>query len=328
MDPTAALASDARSLDALRTRASGDPRGALRDATRQFEALFVREVLKSMRAAIPESGLTTGTGHQVYQDMLDSQLAQSLAGRPGGLAQVLLSQLERQLAGRAAPSSPAALDAGATGPAAGPANVAAARPARATPAAPTNEARVSMTGVLPSALRRALGDERVATPQTESASATPQAQFVRAMWPHALAAQRSTGVRAELVVGQAALESGWGRSEMRHADGSPSHNLFGIKAGSSWKGATVDVVTTEYVDGEARKQVERFRAYGSYAEAFADWASLVGSNPRYSRVAGSGGSVQSFADGLQKAGYATDPAYSEKLQRVIEKTIALRRVIS
>jgi flagellar protein FlgJ len=149
------------------------------------------------------------------------------------------------------------------------------------------------------------------------ASASPAASdFVNKIWPYAAEASRSTGIPATFLVAQAALETGWGRSEPRRADGQPSYNVFGIKAGRSWTGPTVEATTTEYVDGSAQRQVERFRAYGSYAEAFADYANLIATSSRYAAVVGTADAA-SFARGLQKAGYASDPAYADKLTRII-----------
>jgi flagellar protein FlgJ len=112
------------------------------------------------------------------------------------------------------------------------------------------------------------------------------------------------------------LESGWGKAEPRFADGRPSYNLFGIKAGSAWNGAVVLARTTEYVNGMARSRLESFRAYPSYAAAFRDYAALLSGNPRYADVLGSADAA-GFARGLQRAGYATDPHYAGKLQRII-----------
>jgi len=140
------------------------------------------------------------------------------------------------------------------------------------------------------------------------------------MWPHAKTAEKSTGLPAAWVVGQAALESGWGQRDIRDAQGLPSHNLFGVKAGRGWKGRTVASVTTEYVDGVARKSVEMFRRYDSYAEAFADWASLMAANPRYRAVV-EARSAREFAEGLEKGGYATDPAYGTKLKQTIGRLL-------
>jgi flagellar protein FlgJ len=129
-------------------------------------------------------------------------------------------------------------------------------------------------------------------------------------------ASRATGVPAHLILGQAALESGWGRHEIKMPDGSSSHNLFGIKAGRDWNGKVAEVTTTEYHNGVATRQVARFRAYDSYAESFRDYASFLSSNPRYAAVIGQR-DARAFAQGLQQAGYATDPNYADKLAGVI-----------
>jgi len=151
--------------------------------------------------------------------------------------------------------------------------------------------------------------------QAEGAPASPK-EYVDRVWPHAVEASRSTGIPPQFLVAHSALESGWGQSEIKRADGSPSYNVFGIKAGKSWTGPTVEATTTEYVNGVAQTSVERFRAYGSYAEAFRDYAGLLRNNARFSGVIGSqDGTV--FARGLQQAGYATDPVYADKLSRII-----------
>lgn len=133
------------------------------------------------------------------------------------------------------------------------------------------------------------------------------------------AASAATGIPAKFMLAQAALETGWGRRDIRHADGSTSHNLFGVKAGKGWHGPVAEVMTTEYVDGIAQRRVEKFRAYGSYAEAFADYARLLTQSPRYRHVLTSGTDAAGFAQGLQRAGYATDQLYADKLRRVIAR---------
>lgn len=166
---------------------------------------------------------------------------------------------------------------------------------------------------------RQLGPQQspAATPAPAAASyGSDRQSFVQRMLPHAEQASRKTGVPADFIMGQAALESGWGRHEIRQADGSSSHNLFGIKAGADWQGKVAAVTTTEYHDGTATRQVERFRAYDSYAEGFEDYARLLRDNPRYAGVQGQQDAAQ-FAQSLQQAGYATDPDYADKLGRVI-----------
>jgi len=150
--------------------------------------------------------------------------------------------------------------------------------------------------------------------------------FANRMWPHAVEASRSTGIPARFIVAQAALESGWGRAEIRNADGTSSYNVFGIKAGRGWSGPVAEAATLEYVNGAPGRSVERFRSYGSYGEAFLDFARLLRSEPRYAAVIADGRDLHAFAHGLAKAGYATDPAYAEKLLRIINGP-ALRQAL-
>jgi len=143
------------------------------------------------------------------------------------------------------------------------------------------------------------------------------AAFVDKIWSQAVDAAQSIGIPPHFLVGHAALESGWGQREIKGADGSNSHNLFGIKAGAGWKGAVVEAATTEYVNGVPQKSVERFRAYPSYADGFRDYAELLRNNPRYAPMFGQSLDAAGFAQGLQKAGYATDPLYADKLERIL-----------
>jgi peptidoglycan hydrolase FlgJ len=138
------------------------------------------------------------------------------------------------------------------------------------------------------------------------------------MGPSAQAASAASGVPAPLILAQAALESGWGKREIRADDGTQSFNLFGIKADRGWKGPVVEITTTEYVDGEPQKVRAKFRAYASYDEAFADYASFITRNPRYANVLATDDPAQA-AHGLQRAGYATDPQYGHKLVRIMQK---------
>ena len=296
-DLGASLALDAHSLDALRLQAKQDPQQALKGVAQQFEAVFLQTMLKSMRDATPQDGPLDSEQTRMYTTMLDQQLAQSLSARGIGLADVMLRQLTR--------NSAAALNAGVNVPGAG-VNV---------PGAGVN---VSGAGLSLQGAGASVQGANVSTsPAAIEAAAPGQAgDFLARMKDHALAASDATGIPARFLLGQAALESGWGKREIRGSDGAPSYNLFGIKAGRDWKGATVDVLTTEYVDGTPRKLTQKFRAYGSYAESFRDYATLMQNSPRYAEVLrqrdGAG-----FAQSLQRAGYATDPRYAEKLTNIL-----------
>lgn len=279
------LAADVRSLDAIRERAQSDPRTAVKAAAREFEALFMQELLKSMRATTSGGGMMGGgAGEELATGMLDQQYASQLTGMPGGLAQALERQLER-----------------AMGLAPGPIPVTVDRRANPLPA-PVDQ---------PS--------DRVPRIPEKGAAA-----FVQQHTQSAQAAEAATGIPAVFMVAQAAHESGWGRREILHADGSPSHNLFGIKAGPGWNGPVAEITTTEYIGGVARKVTAKFRAYASYAESFADYARLMTNSPRYAAVT-QADTPREFAQGLQRAGYATDPAYADKLTAVINTTLRLQR---
>jgi flagellar protein FlgJ len=245
----------------------------------------------------------------MYTGMLDQQIATRISQSGTGLADVIVRQLTRHLPGAAV--APAGAPA-ASAPSA---------------AAPTAAARaLSHYGEMARTARAAAASATDASTAAPLPGATDaQRNFVTRHWDAALAAQRATGIPAQHVIGQAALESGWGKGEIRGADGLPSFNLFGIKATGGWQGRTVEVVTSEYEGGVAKKVVEKFRAYNNYSEAFRDWAQLLASNPRYAPVLAQGRDPQAFAAGLQRAGYATDPAYGDKLARVIASVgVALR----
>jgi peptidoglycan hydrolase FlgJ len=284
--PSVGLSTDTRSMDALRASAARDPKAAIREAAKQFEALFMQQLMKSMREASMSSGMLDNAGTQMGTEMLDAQFSTKMTGAPGGLADAIARQLERQMGIQTLPAA-------------------------TTPAAPP-PAAVPATGG--------------ATPAPAKVSQS-QSDFLQTHLDAALAAQASSGIPAPFMMAQAAHESGWGRREIRHADGSSSHNLFGIKAGASWKGPVAEITTTEFVDGVAQKVTAKFRAYGSYAESFADYAKLMKDSPRYAPVLASAGSAQDFARGLQRAGYATDPAYADKLTRTINTTLRLQRAV-
>ena len=277
---TNGLAADARSLDALKLAAGGNDPKATREAAKQFESMFMRELIKSMREATMKSGLMDSDGEKLGTDLLDQQFAVQLSGMPGGLTDAITRQLTQQMGG-----------AGGTGTAGG--------------------ARSMST--------LSLGGSSATNPSTNQTSFVSQ---------HGDAAQRvaqATGIPASFMIGQAGHETGWGRSEIRHADGSNSFNLFGIKATGSWTGKTADITTTEYIDGEPRKVTAKFRAYGSYEESFRDYARLISESPRYAQARASTGSATAYASELQRAGYATDPAYAAKLSRAINTTLQLQR---
>lgn len=279
---------DPRSLNGLKLAARDNSPEAVKAAAKQFEAMFLQIVLKTMREAAPSDSMMDSDATRFYQGLYDQQLAGVMAQRGGvGLA----AALERQMLGIANPVPPSYdLKPGVQTPGALPQSGAATD-------ATAQVAQQPASGTVPS-------------------PSNDQRSFVEKLWPQAQEAARQLGVPPHFLVAQAALETGWGKGEIRAANGQPSYNLFNIKATKDWTGPTVDTVTTEYVNGVAQTSVERFRAYGSYAESFQDFVRLMQSSPRYAKVAGNT-DASSFARALQSGGYATDPAYADKLTRVI-----------
>ncbi|MGR9053199.1 MAG: flagellar assembly peptidoglycan hydrolase FlgJ, partial [Gammaproteobacteria bacterium] len=145
---------------------------------------------------------------------------------------------------------------------------------------------------------------------------TSSEQFVEQLYGEAERAAAQLGVEPKLLLAQAALETGWGRSVINKQDGGGSFNLFNIKAGASWQGDRVQVATLEFDHGVADKQTASFRSYASFRESFDDYVHLLKNNPRYSRALEHAGDPERYLNELQQAGYATDPAYAEKIMAV------------
>jgi peptidoglycan hydrolase FlgJ len=288
---TQALAGDANQLASLRSRAAADPKTAAREVAKQFEALFMRELLKSMREATPATGLFDNQATKLGQEMLDAQIVTQVSGGQGSLTALIAKQLERQMGAGVGDMVKQAIT-----------------PDR------TSASGTSSPGAFVTATR--------SSPRIPEQRA---ADFLAQHRTAAQAAQAATGIPANFMLAQAAHESGWGQREIQRADGASSHNLFGIKAGAGWTGAVAEVTTTEYVGGQPHKMVQRFRAYASADEAFADYARLMRESPRYQGVIAAGADARGFAQNLQRAGYATDPQYAAKLERVIETTNRLQR---
>jgi len=303
-DQSGKLALDTKSLSNLKASAAAGSPAALRGAATQFEAMFVNMMLKSMREATPQDGMTDSETTKTFTGMLDGQLSQTMAKRGMGLADMLVRQMSSQAA------NAQALAIGNDGAGAGSTGQGATAGLPGMP---------SLTDPLNNAAPKAI----VNPTSTGNASQAPHVRsFQEKLAAHADEASAATGVPAKFMLGQAALESGWGKREIKNADGSTSHNLFGMKAGPNWTGKTTTAVTTEYVNGTPVTRREKFRAYDSYADSFKDYAKVIANNPRYEKVMASGGDAAKFAQGLQKAGYATDPHYATKLTRIIRNSLA------
>lgn len=283
------LVADPTQLAALKRDARAQTPESLREAARQFEAVFTNMLLKSMRDATPKDSLFGSEQQDFYADLFDQQLAASLSqGKGLGLGDLLVRQL---------------MQGGSVGATADDA-----------PAASAAEASSSALEAQPLTLDRM----RLPVARAEARAATPadRQAFIDSIRPVAEQAARRLGVAPEALVAQAALETGWGRGVPARADGSCSNNLFGIKAGGRWKGPAAEVLTTEYDDKTPRRELASFRAYASPADSVRDYADLLAGSPRYAAALGTGRDIEAFGRALQAGGYATDPEYANKLVQV------------
>jgi flagellar protein FlgJ len=317
-DLTQRFALDVQGFAKLSAQAKASPQAGMKMAAQQFDAVFTQMMLKSMRDATPQDGPFDSHDSATFTSMMDQQLSQQMSQKGIGVADAMLKQLMRnqgmQVGGGAGGAGGLAGMANALGGGSG-----------------GDEGQTAALNALARAYGNAQANGQLAmgkgysansalTPPLKGDGSSPKVDaFVDKLAAPAQAASAATGIPARFIIGQAALESGWGKSEIRKADGSTSHNVFGIKATKEWTGKTVSTVTTEYVNGKPQRTVEKFRAYDSYQEAMTDYASMLKGNPRYAQVINSAHDVKGFANGMQRAGYATDPHYAKKLMSIMQK---------
>jgi len=327
---------DLNSLQSLNHISKTDKEGALDAAAKHFESIFVSMMIKGMRdanKAFSEGNMLQSNESDFYQQMFDSQLAVSLAtGKGIGLADVI----KRQLSKEASPNltiEAGGLPLDGTGqkkygledyarqPFVSPLKVSEIQNAvdkidQTLESLPLDKlAKVD----LPQASRQAL---------TEDAALdfTSPEKFIESLYPYAKSVERETGIDARLMLAQSALETGWGQHQINKGDGTPSFNLFGIKAQQGWDGDAAEILTTEYRGGLAMKERASFRAYDSYSDSFKDYANFLKSNDRYQNALEHTDNPKEFAYALQDSGYATDPDYANKINRIMDRYIGLDAV--
>ncbi len=309
---------DVQGLQGIKQLAKTDRQQAIAEVGRQFESMLVQIMMKNMRSAtevLGEGNFLSSQQVSFYQQMLDDQWSVELT-RGDGLG--LATQFSQSLDG---------LDgAGATAaPAVAAVNQQQAIDARrlaVTAAGPLTDAANDKADTAQS-----LTDRLAATvldvadkvrARLDSLDGDP-ASFVRDLYPYAADAARQLGVSPAVLLAQAALETGWGQYLPKSADGGDSFNLFGIKADQRWSGDSVTVNTTEFIAGQLTRVSAPFRRYASFAESFSDYVSFVRDQARYASALKAGTNDAQYAEGLQQAGYATDPRYAQKIQQIIAR---------
>jgi flagellar protein FlgJ len=301
--------------------AGGKPDNArIHDVAKKLEGQFAQMMIKCMREAGFGDSLFPGE-NQVFRDMYDQQLATAMSqGRGLGLAPMIARQLGATDANTPAVPASTALSAYKRllpgGEADSMLDAIAGRgigsTARDTTTMPGTITLDTIT-VRPDA---ACDDvEQVASADPSKYARNTPERFVAEIWDHAKQAAKELGVDPRALVAQAALETGWGKRQIKTGDGGSAHNLFGIKA-TGWKGERARTATHEYTNGVKHTETADFRAYASPAESFADYVRLLKNNPRYQQALSAGKDIAGFARGLQRAGYATDPTYANKIASI------------
>ena len=295
---------DSTSLQGLNSlRNASHTREAQLAVAKQFESLFLNMMIKQMRSAgVIDGGLIDRERLELQQNMYDEQLALNLAKGDGiGLADAIFRSISGP--GVTLRSSTAGEAIGLPGYDRG----------RAEARLAIERPQAEVAAVTASRFDRGLRRE----PADVLDAKTPQ-EFVASVWPHAERAAAALGLDPNVIVAQAALETGWGQSMPQNQYGESSLNLFGIKAGPEWQGRFAVKSTLEFVDGIPQRRREPFRMYTSVAESFDDYVHFLRTRSRYSEALRAE-TPESFARGLQRAGYATDPNYADKLIGILQR---------
>lgn len=317
----AQIYTDFSGLNALKNQAGNDRKGALEEVARQFEGLFLSQMLKSMRAAnqvLAEGNYLNSQQSEFYQDMFDSQLSLSMSRGEGmGLTEALVRQLGRSIPGMD--------ESGSELP--GARRTLADYDRSLPPLSPRLPERVEEVNRLLDDVDP-VAEEIEAERKAEDVSIPPAVtelpgrfgspvEFVTSLLPLAKEVAAESGINPRLMVAQAALETGWGRHMIEGSDGSSSFNLFGIKADQRWSGEAVNIATTEFREGVPMSERADFRRYNDYRESFRDYVDFLHNNPRYRDALAVADQPGLFAERLQQAGYATDPRYGEKIRSIM-----------
>ena len=306
---------DFNALAQLKSKGRDDNPAAIREAVQQFESIFVRMMLKSMRdanAAIIDKPLFDSDQMDLYNDMHDDQLALHLSGPNSGLG--LTNVLVQQLTGNPATSSKKST------------TEMPFKPQIIIKPQPLSVIKVPGSEMVPGKVE-VPGSEKVAAEvaivkhEERGLDFSSPHSFVQSLWPYAEKAAKLLELDPKVLIAQAALETGWGQHVMRTEQGTSSKNLFGIKANKDWGGERVQVNTLELEGGTLNKQKAEFRAYDSYADSFTDYAQFINGKSRYQKALNVATEPENYAKELQSAGYATDPDYGEKIASIYHSPI-------
>lgn len=299
----------------LRLDAKHDPEAAMKKVAREFESLFVQMMLKAAREAGGQDGVLDGNESRLYHEMFDEQVALTVTEDGGlGIEQMLRRQFADQLRQHGAGED---------------------LTARMLARLPARRAFPEMAHRPTAIDGEADNDNLVEDVSTWRTPAPVQIRhegsdldvsrkrFAASLRRHAERAAARLGTSPDILIAQAALETGWGKHVIPGPDGGSSHNLFSIKADPAWDGSTVTRSTLEFMEGRPVRVNAGFRAYDDIGHAFDDYAEFIARNPRYQRALEKAADPKAYVRELQRAGYATDPDYARKILQIHQQVASV-----
>lgn len=302
---------DQNSLNSVKLMGRHNDPAALKEISKKFEAMFVQQMLKSMRdanAVFADGDMFSSEEVKFHQEMMDQQMVLNLTSGEGiGLAKSMFAQMQKSYGKpvdlNTQSESIKTLDNGF--------GKSLDKSSDKSMDKNLRGSLIPVTRIKP--LTTTTNDIRSGT---KTAVAQTPEEFLERVKPYAEKAAAELNVSTDVILAQAALETGWGKHLIHDTQGNNSFNIFNIKA-SGWQGKSVTVNTLENKQGITQQERAAFRQYDDYEQSFADYVTLIKTNPRYKEALSAGNDSEGYADALQKAGYATDPDYAEKIKRLI-----------
>ncbi|OCG24116.1 flagellar rod assembly protein/muramidase FlgJ [Gilliamella sp. HK2] len=316
------FAYDFSGLNQLKRNVANGSAQGIKQVAQQFESLFINMMMQSMRKAVPESGLFSQSASQLFTAMFDQQIAQQAAGKGLGLADMLTKQLTNRSSINANLHSNTNLQSNNqlqsnTNNTAQHLQLAQSLFSQA----PSNISPQALGQMLYRSANNMLEsqhNEKVSKTTRDNTNENHVTQFVKEWLEPAKQAAKQSGIPYEIIIAQAALETGWGQKQIKTEHNQSSYNYFGIKATPSWQGRSTRLTTQEFIDNHMIKIQDEFRVYNSKQHAITDYLNLLTKNPRYRAVV-KAPDARTAAKELQAAHYATDPNYSDKLIQIISR---------
>lgn len=349
---------DPNSLNSIKAMGRDKDPQALKEVSKKFEAMFVQQMLKTMREAndvFSEGNMFDSQSTRFHRDMLDQQMVLNLTSGAGiGIADHFYKQMLQNYGGGMKPDDANKIDLDRLGELSAPVEYSKSPSKNSTtPDADSLDSwindflrmsdRSQLQSIfsetdsaeadnaaekIPTEFNYAMIPALLHKPQPvvargglKASISSTQENFVMLLKPHAEKAAAELQINPDVLIAQVALETGWGKHVIHDKQGANSFNLFNIKAGGQWQGDKVNVNTLEFRDGIAANEKADFRKYSDYSESFSDYVRLMKNSPRYQQALDAGNNSSAYAEALQSAGYATDPQYAKKIKQLLNSDV-------